>query len=446
MSKHIVLAILVKQKEKTLPITLRSIEELDYPKENISLYVRTNNNTDNTKVILDEWLDKNRTLYRNVYYDDSDVEQEVQKYDVHEWNAERFSVLGKIRQDSLNYTLEIKADYYFVMDVDNAVIPKTLTELIKLDLPIVAPLVTNCKGATMYANYFHSVDSNGYYVSDSYYPHIVCRKMLGIFKVPVVHCTYLVRADVIPHLKYDDGSHRYEFAIFCDSARKAGIDQYIDNREQYGFLVLDEDHMALNSKMYPSISNTFTSIIDSDKWNGGCGPGSRASATVEYRQFIQRYIKENNIKSVLDFGCGDWEFSQLIDWTGVSYLGLDVVKKFIDNNNKEYSSENVKFQHYNGDDELPCTVDLIICKDVLQHLNIDLVNKLLDRFSRSSSRMLITNDISNTGNNKDIENGGWTPIKLDEAPYARNAFPVFNYSVPGCTVKKSVYLIYGEIN
>ena len=41
-------ALLVKQKEAVLPLFLESLEAWDYPKEKLFLYIRTNNNTDNT--------------------------------------------------------------------------------------------------------------------------------------------------------------------------------------------------------------------------------------------------------------------------------------------------------------------------------------------------------------------------------------------------------------
>ena len=58
--------------------------------------------------------------------------------------------------------------------------------------------------------------------------------------MPVVHCTYLVRADVIPELTYEDESDRHEYVVFSDSARKAGIPQYLDNRQVYGYITFGE--------------------------------------------------------------------------------------------------------------------------------------------------------------------------------------------------------------
>ena len=51
--------------------------------------------------------------------------------------------------------------------------------------------------------------------------------------MPVIHCTYLVRADVMADLTYEEDSVRHEYVVFSNSARKAGIPQYIDNRQVY---------------------------------------------------------------------------------------------------------------------------------------------------------------------------------------------------------------------
>jgi hypothetical protein len=38
------------------------------------------------------------------------------------------------------------------------------------------------------------------------------------------------------------------------------------------------------------------------------GWGSRVSMTVTYRYIIESFIRLNDVHSVLDVGCGDWQF------------------------------------------------------------------------------------------------------------------------------------------
>ena len=98
-----------------------------------------------------------------------------------------------------------------------------------------------------YSNYHAEIDANGYYKNCDQYHWILNRHVRGVVEVPVVHCTYLVRADVIPELTYEDDSGRHEYVIFSDSARKAGIPQYLDNRQVYGYVTFgegDEHHVS----------------------------------------------------------------------------------------------------------------------------------------------------------------------------------------------------------
>ncbi|HEY5957167.1 MAG TPA: hypothetical protein VIV60_11460, partial [Polyangiaceae bacterium] len=241
----VLIAILAKQKEAVLPLYLRCIESLDYPKSRISLYVRTNNNTDRTREILWDWVARVKDQYARYLWDDRDLPEPVQDFDVHEWNSLRFRVLGWIRQESMRKTLEWGCDRYFVADCDNYLVPSTLWRLVDLNLPIVAPLLRHTSAESRYANFHGDVDDNGYYRHTEAYDWVLDGKAVGIVQVPVVHCTYLVRSDAIPALTYDDGSARFEYVVFSDSARRHGIRQYVDSRSFYGCLTLDESAESL---------------------------------------------------------------------------------------------------------------------------------------------------------------------------------------------------------
>lgn len=230
--EHMTVAILAKDKAHTLPIYLESLEKQTFPADKTYLYIRTNNNNDETAEILKQWVAKVESRYAGVYFDDSDVVEQVQNYKQHEWNAERFKVLGKIRQDSLDYAKEHNS-HYFVADCDNFIQPQTIQKLVDTKLPIVAPLLRTAD-TSLYSNYHAAVDSNGYFANSPFYNGILTRDFKGLIELPVVHCTYLVRHEVLDKMSYDDNSFRYEYVIFSDTARKQNIPQYIDNRELYG--------------------------------------------------------------------------------------------------------------------------------------------------------------------------------------------------------------------
>jgi hypothetical protein len=237
--EYITIAILAKDKAHTLPLYLQCIEKQTWPKDKTYLYVRTNNNTDNTKGILQEWLERVGEHYADIYYDATDVDTPVEQFGQHEWNYTRFKVLGAIRQASVDWAYAHQS-HYFVADCDNFIVPNTLEILHQTQLPIVAPLL-RCYSQEYYSNYHDIVDINGYYTPSMQYYDILNQKIKGIIDVAVVHCTYFIRQEILPKITYDDESARYEYVIFSDGMRKQNIPQYIDNRMVYGYISFAEN-------------------------------------------------------------------------------------------------------------------------------------------------------------------------------------------------------------
>jgi hypothetical protein len=239
---RILVAILAKQKEEFLPLYLECIEALDYPKSSIVLYIRTNNNTDGTERILREWLERVGVLYAGVELDADDVADPIEHFGAHEWNAQRFSVLARIRHLSLQRALGWRCDFYFVADVDNFVRPCTLHELVALNLPIVAPFLRSVGSGFLYSNYHAAVDADGYFRACDQYDWVLSRAVSGVLEVPVVHCTYLIRSDVLDDLTYEDATARHEYVIFSERARQINVPQYLDNRQVYGYIAFAQGH------------------------------------------------------------------------------------------------------------------------------------------------------------------------------------------------------------
>lgn len=144
--------------------------------------------------------------------------------------------------------------------------------------------------------------------------------------------------------------------------------------------------------------DTFTRIYEKCEWGrdkNGYGTSGIASApknAQKYVLFLQRFLKKNQIKSVVDLGCGDWELGKHIDWTGIDYRGYDVVQKVIENNQIKYSSPSITFHHADATKENIPSADLLICKDVLQHLSISQIHTILQQFKKYKY-CVITNDV-----------------------------------------------------
>jgi hypothetical protein len=203
------------------------------PKTQIHLYIRTNDNTDNTETILRAFVKDHGAEYASVFFDASSVSDALQTYKPHEWNSMRFAILGKLRQNSVEYA-KVKGAHYFVADCDNFIVPTTLARMMEQKaLGVVAPMLVT---KTAYSNFHYDVDANGYLKDHPNYLKVLNRQLSGCVEVAVVHCTYFIANHLLYYVSYDDKSARYEYVIFSDVLRKRKIPQYLDNRQYYGFL------------------------------------------------------------------------------------------------------------------------------------------------------------------------------------------------------------------
>ena len=116
----------------------------------------------------------------------------------------------------------------------------------------------------------------------------------------------------------------------------------------------------------PSHAEIFDNVYRNNLWRGGSGSGSREDLTRGYRTFLQNFMRDQHIASVVDLGCGDWQFSRHVDWTGIDYTGVDVSSVIL-GATKAFARDGIRFLNANAvSDPLPAA-DLLIAKDVFQH-------------------------------------------------------------------------------
>ena len=229
------LTILLRDKEKYLPVYLDCVKNLDYDKDRIELYIHTNNNTDNTPIIIKDWLIDNAQHYRYVKYIEDDIEElrenpaRKSEADWYANNGIRLAKLGEIRQQSLVFAKERGCEFYFVCDVDTFFPAETLRYLVNENKPIITPMMVHSTGKAP-RNFFNKCTSNGYFQEDPLSPIIFNEELKGIFEVPLVHICYLVKTECLDMgLDYYTDGSRMEFVTFAESARKNNIKQYASN-------------------------------------------------------------------------------------------------------------------------------------------------------------------------------------------------------------------------
>ncbi len=187
-------------------------------------------------------------------------------------------------------------------------------------------------------------------------------------------------------------------------------------------------------------SSVFTAVYDAGKWgfnedgSSSSGWGSQVQYAKPYLEFLIDFLKKNEIKSVLDAGCGDWTLSRTIDWGGIEYCGIDVVKSLVEKNQKLFSKPNIRFMHGDLIEMKFPDSQLLLCKDVLQHLTNSDVRRFLKKI-RGFKHCLITNDIVEGDKilgdkNRDLKARGKNrPLDLTLPPFKIKGEKVLTYSV-----------------
>jgi SAM-dependent methyltransferase/glycosyltransferase involved in cell wall biosynthesis len=179
-------------------------------------------------------------------------------------------------------------------------------------------------------------------------------------------------------------------------------------------------------------TSIFESIYKNSHWGNGSGPGSTEEATLEYRKVVQEWVDKEEIKTVLDLGCGDWQFSKLLNFSSVHYTGVDVVPDVIAQNDMAYGSDNIKFVLSDAlNFDFP-EVDLILCKDVLQHLANSDVDVIVKRIQKAAKYALICNTTyTHDSVNYNISPGGYRGLDLKLPPFSMEVETVLQWETAG---------------
>lgn len=135
----------------------------------------------------------------------------------------------------------------------------------------------------------------------------------------------------------------------------------------------------------------------------GSGPGSLLKNNHSLIDWLTKFIKTNNISTVLDLGCGDMQWMpEVVNNTLVNYTGVDCVSNLILDHKNKFQKLKFLCEDIISFDIKEEKYDLIFSKDVLQHFNFDRVKLFIDKIILSSNKHSI---IVTPGNvNSDTEN------------------------------------------
>ena len=178
-----------------------------------------------------------------------------------------------------------------------------------------------------------------------------------------------------------------------------------------------------------SLQTFFTNIYRTNHWSSNeskSGPGSELKWTVSVRDTLTKLFNELKIKNMLDLSCGDWNWMKSLSHLYIDdfkYTGLDIVENIVDNNNKLYGNNNIIFKNIDMLRYLKSleskSVDLILCRHTLEHLQTEYCINVLQEMKRVSKYTLITtHKITSKNTDLDHSRADYRPINLEIEPFS----------------------------
>lgn len=174
----------------------------------------------------------------------------------------------------------------------------------------------------------------------------------------------------------------------------------------------------------------FGRIYDRGGWSSlGSGPGSSAQYNRPFLKSLSDLAKKADIRSIVDYGCGDWTMFSEYQFGNIDYLGIDIVDSVVETNRNRYSRPRVEFRSARPLAEETCSADLLLMKDVMLHLPNAQCIEFLD-YARLRFRFgIFVNDLRSheAEVNEEISLGGYRPVDITKPPFNRHALTLLVY-------------------
>jgi SAM-dependent methyltransferase len=147
------------------------------------------------------------------------------------------------------------------------------------------------------------------------------------------------------------------------------------------------------------------------------GPGSSSAQTATLRRVLPDLLQTLGVRSLLDAGCGDFNWMRQVELNLEQYFGVDIVDDLIARNRQRYGRPQREFLCLDlAWVDLP-HADAVLCRDTLVHYSLADAQAILRNLKRTDARYLLATTFPPRGANEDIAIGGWRPLDMEAAPF-----------------------------
>ena len=139
-----------------------------------------------------------------------------------------------------------------------------------------------------------------------------------------------------------------------------------------------------------NLADSFDIIYEKKMWTENnkytlSGPGSEIRYATNCINFLINFIKEKNIRKIIDGSCGDcfWIMEVLKEFPDIEYIGYDISNKIISINKEKYKKYSF-YQNNMLDCEKIPDCDLFIFRHTMMHLSMDDNIKFINMLKNNS--------------------------------------------------------------
>lgn len=146
------------------------------------------------------------------------------------------------------------------------------------------------------------------------------------------------------------------------------------------------------------------------------GASSTMERTTTLRAALPEVFSQLKIQSILDCGCGDWNWMKAIDLSGIQYIGCDIVPELIEQLQLNYSATTVNFQMLNILQDPPDTADLWLARDLVCLFSSKDIWIFFQKFIESNSSYLAITSVEENEPYQETNTGAWVPLNILAEP------------------------------
>lgn len=186
-------------------------------------------------------------------------------------------------------------------------------------------------------------------------------------------------------------------------------------------LTMRHPSQKVSAPVNRSLKDTFNYTADSNSWGSSesvSGAGSELAVTAPVRECLGQWIRKYSIRVFVDCPCGD------ANWQGhipgiekIQYHGYDIADLPLERARTKHAHTAMTFENLDLTSAVPSLRgDLIMVRDVIQHLPLDKGRKMLENAKASGAKYIAVTSFTD-GVNHGTTAAGFYKNNVHQSPF-----------------------------